>query len=82
MQLQQIPTQISDLSYAQQLSDQAGGEVQATAAGNRLQSLTIGQLQEDNELMASSVLQTEAYQQQATADQTNTAALHALDGKL
>lgn len=81
-QLQQIQTEESDLIYAQQLSDQAAGQLQGIAAGNRLQSLTIGQLQQERELMLSSVLQTETYEQQATADQMNLAELHSLDGKL
>ena len=81
-QLQQIPGEEADLSLAQQLSDSAVGQVQVTAAGNRLQSLAIGQLQEQRELMLSNVLQTESYEQQLTVDQTNAAEAHALDGKL
>lgn len=82
MQMQQMPSQESDLTYAQQLSDEASGQVQVTAAGNRLQSLAIGQMQEARQLMLSNVLQTEAYEQQDTAAQTNPAEANALDGKL
>lgn len=81
-QLQQIPSEESDLAVAQQLSDGAVGQVQVTAAGNRLQSLAIGQMQEQRELMLSNIVQNETYEQQATADQTNPTELHALDGKL
>ena len=81
-QLQQIPGEDADLRVAQQLSDQAVGQVQVTAAGNRMQSLAIGQLQEQRQLMLSNILQTETWEQQDTAEQTNPAALHALDGKL
>lgn len=81
-QLRQIPLEQSDLTYAQTLSDQAAGQLQATAAGNRLQSLAVGELQEERELTLSSILQNESYQQQATADQTNPVELHALDGRL
>lgn len=81
-QLQQIPSEVANLSAAQQLSDAAVGQVQMTAASNRLQSLSVGQLEEQRELMLSNVVQTESYEQQLTLDQTNPAEAHALDGSL
>lgn len=67
MQLQQLPGEEADLSYAQTLSDGSVGQLQATQAATRLQSLSVGQLQKERELFLSNVLQTEGdYQQTAT----------------
>lgn len=81
-QLQQMTAEESALSNAQALSDASVGQVQVTAAGNRFQSLAVAEMQEEHELMIANTLQTETYEQQATADQTNSAEAHALDGRL
>lgn len=65
-QLQQIPGEEANLQAAQGLSDEAAGQVQVTAAGNRLESLAIGQMQEQRELQLSNVIQTQQDFQQTT----------------
>jgi hypothetical protein len=67
-QLQQVPGEEANLQAAQALSDGAAGQVQVTAAGNRLESLAVGQMQEQRELQLSNVIQTQQdYQQTTTA---------------
>ena len=79
MQLQQLPGEESDLRYAQTLSDGAGGQLQATQASTRLQSITVGQMQKERELLLANTLQTEGDYQQTVVDLW---APSVLDGRL
>jgi len=78
-QLQQINGEITDLRYDQALSDGSVGQMQATESGNRLQSLAIGQMQKQRQLLLSNTVQTEADEQQATVELSGPSAL---DGSL
>lgn len=74
-QLQQIGGEESDLRYAQSLSEGASGQMEATEAGNRLQSLAIGQIQKEHELLLSNVVQTESDNERAAANESEPSAL-------